>query len=653
MGERTSVSVPSECAVAAVGRIPTIDAARVLSLGDSYFTLEIGYTVKDYESAEPCKKQYEAIYSVSLPELGVRPLGVQPVPDSRKFKSASPSGGLVAFGVERKVGDKTVPVLEIFAEGRLVFSQQIDGEFCTDAFFGRPSWSQLGDLFCFQIEPKRDETGKGTPEYYRECQSWGERLANRTNPRLCLVNWKEQTLEVINVSPDITPASPCIMSDGNVAFVGYEGGPLKYGLVYCYNRPSSVYLWRARTGQAELLCSTPGRSYRSLCLCSGKLYALGNAVGGSHFKASRLYAFTGGVPEELGPDVFTERLQTADGLIFYDELRRSQKQIAIHDPRGEVRRGTAASSTQASHVFLDAHAGMVVAQRSAPNRPHSLVVLRGGQWRDLELHCLDQHSVPRAILDASYTVHQMGEDSDHVLASPVTSNGKLVLLPHGGPNSVYPTEFNILTAMLVGLGYTVAAINYPGSIGFSARGIAALEGRIGELDVECVLETVRTVQAGAPHLKKLLLLGGSHGGYIAAMLTAKYPDTFAGCVMRNPMIDLYSMCLASDIGDWSFGQMGMEFDLSRPKPPTTEQMVKFAARSPALHVANVRTPTVVLVGEKDLRVPPFMGKSWHYWLKANKVDTALYCFPDANHALDTPISEKMNLLIIAEFFGRL
>ena len=35
-------------------------------------------------------------------------------------------------------------------------------------------------------------------------------------------------------------------------------------------------------------------------------------------------------------------------------------------------------------------------------------------------------------------------------------------------------------------------------------------------------------------------MGGSHGGYLTAHLSAKYPDTFIGAILRNPVIDLPS-----------------------------------------------------------------------------------------------------------------
>lgn len=40
--------------------------------------------------------------------------------------------------------------------------------------------------------------------------------------------------------------------------------------------------------------------------------------------------------------------------------------------------------------------------------------------------------------------------------------------------------------------------------------------------------------------KRVTVMGGSHGGYLGAYLSAKYPETFIGAILENPVIDLPS-----------------------------------------------------------------------------------------------------------------
>lgn len=47
------------------------------------------------------------------------------------------------------------------------------------------------------------------------------------------------------------------------------------------------------------------------------------------------------------------------------------------------------------------------------------------------------------------------------------------------------------------------------------------------------------------------VLGGSHGGFLAAHLTSKHPQAFTAAVLRNPVISLGENLTVTDIPDWS------------------------------------------------------------------------------------------------------
>jgi hypothetical protein len=99
--------------IAEISRIPSLDTARLVTVNEESFIVEVTYTVKEYEPLEPCKSQFEAIYLVSRKDFVLKLVGINPVTDMRKFKSISPSERWIACGVERKVKDKMVPFLEV------------------------------------------------------------------------------------------------------------------------------------------------------------------------------------------------------------------------------------------------------------------------------------------------------------------------------------------------------------------------------------------------------------------------------------------------------------------------------------------------------------------------------------------------------------
>ena len=102
-------------------------------------------------------------------------------------------------------------------------------------------------------------------------------------------------------------------------------------------------------------------------------------------------------------------------------------------------------------------------------------------------------------------------------------------------------------------GFTVALINYPGSIGFGQKQIERLSANCGELDVEhcyAVLEYLISLGVAPSAKGKRFIMGGSHGGFVAAHLSSRFPDSFDAVVLQNPVIDLPSNLATSDIPDW-------------------------------------------------------------------------------------------------------
>ena len=74
----------------------------------------------------------------------------------------------------------------------------------------------------------------------------------------------------------------------------------------------------------------------------------------------------------------------------------------------------------------------------------------------------------------------------------------------------------------------------------------------------------------------------------------------------------------------------------------------YLERSPISYVGNVKTPTMVLTGEKDYRTPMAESEQFYAGLKLNKVETMLVRIPNANHGIASKPSNliaKVNAII--------
>ena len=108
------------------------------------------------------------------------------------------------------------------------------------------------------------------------------------------------------------------------------------------------------------------------------------------------------------------------------------------------------------------------------------------------------------------------------------SSVPLIVWPHGGPHSVLTTDFKTIVMFFCQLGYGVLYVNYRGSLGFGEDNVRSLLGRVGDQDVRDCHEATLAALDNLPQLArdKVVLMGGSHGGFLVTHLAGQYPDLY-------------------------------------------------------------------------------------------------------------------------------
>jgi alpha-beta hydrolase superfamily lysophospholipase len=259
----------------------------------------------------------------------------------------------------------------------------------------------------------------------------------------------------------------------------------------------------------------------------------------------------------------------------------------------------------------------------------------------------------------------------------------IVLFPHGGPHSAYTTAYDFVSAMFALQGFAVAKVNYRGSCAYGEEALNLLPGRCGAMDVDdCVnalhiaqqqlaalLTTGATVPIGGgkpgeevaftgsaeavQRVKDLpvQLFGGSHGGFLVTHLIGQYPNLFAGCVARNPVVNLAYTVGTSDIADWCFVEAGRpftaDFIVSR------DDMMRFYDVSPLRYMEHVKTPTLLAIGTNDRRVPPQQSYDMFRALQSRGVPCKLSVYHDAQHSLnEKPMVHADSIMCAMAWFLR-
>ncbi|CAK0906624.1 unnamed protein product, partial [Prorocentrum cordatum] len=248
-----------------------------------------------------------------------------------------------------------------------------------------------------------------------------------------------------------------------------------------------------------------------------------------------------------------------------------------------------------------------------------------------------------------------GAAFDAILLEPdAAERSGLVLFIHGGPHSVWTTWFNPHALFLArALGCAVLQVNYRGSSGFGQAALESIAGRVGEQDVADCVEAVREAVSSCGFDEgRLAVVGGSHGGFLAAHLIGQHPDLFAAAAIRNPVTNMASMVTATDIPDWVFVEgLGVgRYDFQEGTTMADSEVLGALWRaSPCAHVGRAKTPTLVALGMKDRRVPPSQGLEYYHALRARGVPARLLCYPEDSHALETPETDADHLVNVARW----
>jgi dipeptidyl aminopeptidase/acylaminoacyl peptidase len=178
-----------------------------------------------------------------------------------------------------------------------------------------------------------------------------------------------------------------------------------------------------------------------------------------------------------------------------------------------------------------------------------------------------------------------------------TARPTLVVHLHGGPTSQALADWNARVQWLVARGCAVLQVNYRGSTGYGRAFTHALDGGWGDRDVSDVAAGIRhAAKEGWCDPTRVVLMGGSAGGFTALLVAARHPDLVAGVIALYPVTDLLDLAATTHRFE-----SGYHLRLVGPLP---ESAAVYRARSPVSVAAQVRAPVLLLHGADDRSVRP-------------------------------------------------
>ena len=219
----------------------------------------------------------------------------------------------------------------------------------------------------------------------------------------------------------------------------------------------------------------------------------------------------------------------------------------------------------------------------------------------------------------------------------------MVLWIHGGPWSMYTVGWSWPYQNFAANGYAVLWTNPRGSTGYGQDFVNGIQHSYPGKDYDDLMAGVdAAIAKGWIDPENLFVCGGSGGGVLTAWIVG-HTNRFRAAVSMRPVINWHSFVGTTDGISW-YNQF--------QKYPWEDPM-EYAVRSPLHYVANVRTPTMLMTGEADLRTPITQTEEFYRALKLlRKADTLMVRMPEEFHGWRRPSHQLLQQLYLMAWFEK-
>ncbi|KPJ91226.1 MAG: hypothetical protein AMS18_09120 [Gemmatimonas sp. SG8_17] len=383
---------------------------------------------------------------------------------------------------------------------------------------------------------------------------------------------------------------PVYSPDGRwIAFISHGGSPQRVGL-------GDVYLVSADGGEPRKLADTPDRS------------------------AAMLGWFGDG-----------------SSVLVSEAIRTSRQVLALPIDGGAVRPVAAVRGVIGS-VSFDRAAAQMAFTYQEPELPVDVYLSPVRQFTMRKLTDINS-AVPRPPMGQTELISWTSRDGleiEGLLTYPVDYRSgqvyPLILNVHGGPAGVFSQSFtgaaaSYMLQYFAQDGYAILRPNPRGSTGYGKEFRYANVKDWGYGDYEDLMAGVdKVIDMGVAHGDSLVVMGWSYGGYMTSWVVTR-TDRFKAASMGAGLPNLISMVSTTDIPDYLVAHFGGEF---------WEDYETYEKHSAIYGIANVTTPTQVIHGADDLRVPFTQGQEFYVALSRLGVPTEMVVYPRTPHGPREP-----------------
>jgi dipeptidyl aminopeptidase/acylaminoacyl peptidase len=221
----------------------------------------------------------------------------------------------------------------------------------------------------------------------------------------------------------------------------------------------------------------------------------------------------------------------------------------------------------------------------------------------------------------------------------------LLVVAHGGPAGAFTNNYRVGGLeggqYMAGQGWAIFYPNPRGSTNYGEPFLKANVNDWGGGDYRDIMTGVDALIArGIADPDRMAHIGWSYGGYMTAWVVSQ-TSRFKAAMVGAGLTNMWSMYGTNDIPNTLVGYFG--------GIPNADTLPLYLDRSAMHHIDKVTTPTLILHGAQDERVPVGQAQEMFRALRDRGVATELVFYPRAGHGISEYYHQKDRLLRIRDW----
>lgn len=318
----------------------------------------------------------------------------------------------------------------------------------------------------------------------------------------------------------------------------------------------------------------------------------------------------------------------------------------------DVATGSVEEVARGVHGALSWQGERLAALRSGARTPTEIVVY-DGQWQRAQIARGPVAGFESAEMVEPELVEWDGEDGAVVFGRlyrpTVSATGSdpppLICSVHGGPSSQSGVAFNARWLYWLDRGYAVLVPDHRGSSGHGRAFLQAMRERWGDLDTADVAAGLRAAaHRGWADPRRMVVMGGSAGGFTVLNVLAHHPDLCAAGVDLFGVADLLEL----DETTHRFEKHYLH-SIVGPLPGAVD---RYRDRSPVAVVDKITAPLLILQGTDDVVVPPAQSQAIADKLRGLGRTVELHLYEGEGHGWGRPETVRDELERTEDFLRR-